>query len=257
MANDQSEVSSLTRIPSRSLTEEVISSIEEAIRSSVFKPGQKLQSEPALAAQLGVSRNTLREAVNILVDKGVLYRMRGIGTFVSGQSEYMLQTNLERVLSTSQLIRNKGYEPGQRRFRSNTEDASDIIAKQLQIELGQQLLHISRIRTVDEIPVIFSEEYVPMEILGNVPLPEEAKGLNNWSIYNFLSDAGYNIDMAVTRIKSILTDRNLARLLEIKEGQPILRMEQIHFSKNYIKPVLYCINYHNDSIIDVEVIRKG
>jgi len=256
MATDQTDLSSLSRIPSRSLTEEVISSIEEAIRSGIFKPGQKLQSEPTLASQLGISRNTLREAVNILVDKGVLYRMRGIGTFISGQSEYMLQTNLEQVLSTSQLIRSKGHEPGQRRFRVNTETASDATARQLQIEVGQQVLHISRIRTVDKIPVIFSDEYVPMELLSTVAQPDEAKDMANWSIYEYLAEAGYTIDMAVTRIKSMLTDHHLSRLLEIKEGQPILRLEQIHFSKNYVKPVLYCINYHNDSMIDVEVIRK-
>jgi GntR family transcriptional regulator len=257
MTNSQDEISALTRIPNRSLTEEVITRIEEAIRTSLFKPGQKLLSEPALAAQLGVSRNTLREAVHILVDKGVLYRLRGIGTFVTGQSEYMLQTNLERVVGTSQLIRNKGLVPGQREFKLSIEISTEYIAQKLQIEQGEKVLHISRIRTADSIPVILSEEYIAMNLLDDVELPFGAEELDNWSIYGYLAQAGYVIDMAGTRIKSLVADRRLARLLEIKEGQPLLSMEQIHYSNNSLKPILYCINYHNDNIIDVEVVRKG
>jgi GntR family transcriptional regulator len=257
MSNNQQDVASLSSIPNRSLAGEVISRIVEAIRTSIFKPGQKLPGEPALAVQLGVSRNTLREAMNILVDKGVLYRMRGIGTFVSGQSEFMLQTSLERVVGTSQLIRNKGHVPGQRGFKLTIETPSETIAKKLQFDPSQKVLHISRIRTADGIPVILSEEYIPLELLEGIALPYEAESCDNWSIYEYLAQAGYSIDMAGTRIKSLLAGRSLARLLEIKEGQSLLCLEQIHFSNNYLKPVLYCINYHNDTIIDVEVVRKG
>jgi GntR family transcriptional regulator len=257
MINGQQEITGLSRIPNRSLTEEVLVRMEEAIRTSVFKPGQKLPSEPALASQLGVSRNTLREAVNILVDKGVLYRLRGIGTFVSGQSEFMLQTNLERVVGTSQLIRSKGHIPGQCGFKLTIEAPTETIAQKLQIEINQKVVHISRIRTADEIPVILSEEYYSLDLLQGVELPYEAEKLDNWSIYEYMAQAGYVIDMAGTRIKSLVADRRLARLLEIKEGQPLLSMEQVHFAGNSHKPVLYCINYHNDNIIDVEVVRKG
>jgi len=257
MSNNQQANSGLLRIPNRSLNEEVLSRVEEAIRTAVFKPGERLPSEPVLASQLGVSRNTLREAVNILVDKGVLYRMRGIGTFVSGQSEFMLQTNLERVVGTSQLIRNKGHLPGQHGFKLSVETPPEAITKKLQIEAGQQVLHISRIRTADGIPVILSEEHIPMELLHGISLPYEAENCENWSIYDYLSQAGYTIDMAVTRIKSLVADRNLAKLLDIKVNQSLLCLEQIHFSNNHLRPVLYCVNYHNDNIIDIEVIRKG
>jgi GntR family transcriptional regulator len=257
MANNQQEISSLSRIPNRSLTEEVLQRVEEAIRTSVFKPGQKLPSEPVLASQLGVSRNTLREAINILVDKNVLYRARGIGTFVSNQSEFMLQSNLERVVGTSQLIRSKGHIPGQRGFKMASEIPGETIAKKLQIDPLQEVLHISRIRTADEIPVILSEEYISLELLQDTALPYEAEGCDNWSIYEYLARAGYSIDMAGTRIKSLIADRRLARLLEIKEGRSLLCLEQLHFSNSYPKPILYCVNYHNDTIIDIEVVRKG
>lgn len=257
MSSNQPIVSGLPRIPNRSLAEEVIYRVEEAIRASVFKPGERLPSEPVLAGQLGVSRNTLREAVNTLVDKGVLYRMRGIGTFVSGPSEFMLESNLERVVGTSQLIRSKGHVPGQRDFKLVVEPATESLAKKLQIEPGQDVLRVSRIRTADNIPVIVSEECIPIELLQGVALPYAAEGCDNWSIYEYLAEAGYPIDMAVTRIKSLVADRNLALLLEIKSNQSLLCLEQTHFSNNYRKPVLYCVNYHNDRIVDVEVIRRG
>lgn len=257
MSNNQQDMSGLARIPNRSLPGEVIARVEEAIRTSIFKPGERLPSEPVLAGQLGVSRNTLREAINTLVDKGVLYRMRGIGTFVTGQSEFMLQSNLERLMGTSQMIRNKGHVPGQRGFKLAVEIPPEQVAKKLQIDPTSEVVHITRIRTADGIPVILSEEYFSSELLGESSLPYDAENCENWSIYEFLGQAGFSIDMAVTRIKSQEVDGHLAQLLEMKKGKTLLCLEQIHFSNNYLKPVLYCINFHNDTIIDVEVVRRG
>jgi GntR family transcriptional regulator len=257
MSNNQQLPSPLARIPSRSRSEEVVVRIEEAIRSSVFKPGQQLPSEPVLADQLGVSRNTLREAINSLIEKGVLYRSRGVGTFVTVQSEIMLQTNLEQVVGTSSIIRSKGYEPGQRGFKMLVENADDWVAQRLQIEPGSKVLHISRIRTASLTPVISSEEYIPMDLLDGKPLPEGTADCDNWSIYEYIHQTGFEISMAMTHIKATMSDRHLAKVLEIKEGQPLLRLEQIHYSNAFLRPVLFCVNYHNDNIIDVEVVRKG
>src|SRR5215470_13900354 len=87
-------------------------SIRRAVREGRLKPGEQLPSEPELAESLGVSRSTLRDALRILVSEGTLLRRRGVGTFVSTDPLMSIQDGLENLSSTSELIRNHGYEPG-------------------------------------------------------------------------------------------------------------------------------------------------
>jgi GntR family transcriptional regulator len=257
MLDNLQEAELISRIPNRPLTVEIIERIEDAIRDGLFKPGQQLPSEPNLAQQLGVSRNTLREAMKSLIDKGLLSRNRGVGTFVTYQPNLVLTTSLDQVVSTSEVIRAKGQEPGQRNFTWSVEKLPELIAARLNKAPGDLALYISRLRTANNIPVILSEEYIPVELVDVKNTFGQETNYNNWSVYKFLAQHGYEVSSVVTHIRSVTADRKLARLLEIKEGQPLLRLDQLHFSKFFPNPVLYCTNFHNDRLIDVTVYRKG
>jgi GntR family transcriptional regulator len=257
MLDNLQETELISRIHSRPLTVEIIERIEDAIRDGLYKPGQQLPSEPTLAQQLGVSRNTLREALKSMIDKGLLSRNRGVGTFVTFQPDLVLTTSLDQVVSTSDVIRGKGQEPGQRNFTWSVEKLSETVATRLRKAPGDLALCISRLRTANKVPVILSEEYIPLELVDvNNSFGLEAND-NNWSVYKFLAQHGYEVTSVVTHIRAVTADRKLARLLEIKEGQPLLRLDQLHFSKFFPNPVLYCTNFHNYRLIDVTVYRKG
>ena len=255
--SDNNNNSGLKKIVYPSITDEVINQLLNAIRSEIFSPGEKLPSEPVLANQMGVSRNTLREALNTLIEKGYLYRQRGVGTFVTPQSGVMLSANLANVVSTSLLIKNQKKTPGQKSFSYKFEPASKEIAGKMQVAEKDQVMHISRVRTANGIPVIQSEEYIPGDLPGLDYDFDKCETMGNWSIYDHLKKYDYAVKSIITHVHAIAADKELAVRLEVEENTPLLCLEQTQFANSYIKPVLYCMNYHNDKIINFMLVRTG
>jgi GntR family transcriptional regulator len=239
-----------------SITDEVANQILNAIREDVYIPGDKLPSEPDLAEQMGVSRNTLREAMNTLIEKGYLYRQRGIGTFITLQSAVMLKANLADVVGTTALISNQNKIPGQIDFMYQYELPSKQVAENLQITETVEVMHISRVRTADGIPVIKSEEYFCSGINGMDYDLAPYTNSQNWSIYEHFLKANYRIQTVITRVHAIIADKEMASKLKLEENTTLLFMESTHFSSTHAKPIMYSLNYHNDKILNLMLVRS-
>jgi GntR family transcriptional regulator len=257
--NQPDEISniSITPINHRSLTEEIVERITDAIETEQLMPGQKLPSEPKFADQLGVSRNTLREAINILVENDLLYRSRGVGTFVSKKVPIKLVTDMEKVVSTTDVIKNQGCIPGVEDFSYKLIPANTLLAQKLNIAQKEHLLIISRTRTANGIPVTRSNEHIPLFI--NELILDQLINVSknkNWSLYELLKSAGYAPSYEVSRIRAIIAEGDLAKKMGVPEGDPLLCFEQTHFSIKRNEPILYCVNYHNHKIIEPIFIRK-
>lgn len=226
--------------------------IRQAIQSGQLQPGERLPSEPEFSNQLGVSRTTLRDAVRILLNSGVLERRRGVGTFVSQNPLINIQEGLETLLSTTDVIRQQGYEPGTIKSRWETIPANDILAKALDITPGDLIDHLSRTRTANGVPVIQSEEYLPTGILDTDKLTNQA---GDWSLYDSLKQQSLEIFTATCKINPIIADQRLASLLKVPQNHSLLLLRQTHYTSNN-KPILYCENYHNSSIIEFHIVRR-
>jgi GntR family transcriptional regulator len=144
--------------------------LRDAIRQGRLSPGQRLPGENEFAEQLGVSRSTLREAVRMLLTQGVLERRHGVGTFVTNSTLLTIEEGLEALTSTTELIRQHGYEPGTAEFRSEIVPASPQLAVILNAPPATPVLHISRTRTANHEPVIQAEEYILVSELGEATL---------------------------------------------------------------------------------------
>lgn len=245
------------QINSGSVTSEVADKIIGAIKKGLFEPGDQLPSEPKLADQLGVSRNTVREAVNGLVEKGLLLKKRGIGTFISFQSPRLIRSNLARAFGTSELIQSQDMLPGQEGFGWTTEVPSDHVLHNLELPSGTEVLHISRTRTADNRPFSYSDEYIPLGLEGIQYDFSFIDADKNWSMYEFFEKRGYEVNSVVTHVHAIKADKEISHKLKIQPGTPILQLEQTHYSNNLLKPFLFGINYHNDKIIDMMIVRAG
>ncbi len=230
----------------------IVSSIREAILDGRLSPGEQLPSEPAFATQLGVSRTTLRDALRILVNDGVLERRRGVGTFVASSALIHFHEGLETLLGTTELIRAQGYQPGTAEFKWETTPASETLAGIFEIPPGSQLLHISRTRTANGIPVIHSDEYLPVDLLS----PDAIDGLDgDWSLYELLHANNQGVVSAVSKVIPTTADESIAARLHVQVGHPLLILRQTHYSHDR-QPVLYCENFHNSTLIEFQVLRK-
>ena len=203
-----------------SITDGVMNQIFNSIRTDVISPGEKLPSENDLADQMGVSRNTVREAINTLIEKGILFRQRGVGTFVTPQSGVMLKTNLSNMMGTSNLIASQKKMPGQRDFSYRYELPSKHIAESLQIPETDEVIHISRVRTANGVSVIDSEEYFSANIPGLDHDLAYCEKLDNWSIYDYFQKANYSIQSVITHVHAISADKEMSIKLVSRKIHP-------------------------------------
>jgi GntR family transcriptional regulator len=252
MSNNIHQTISFSNPVSEPLPELIAESIRQAINDEQLKPGRQLPGEPQFATQLGVSRTTLRDAVRILVSEGILERRRGVGTFVTDNPLVNIHEGLETLLGTTTLIRKKGYIPGTSESKWETIAAPEHLAEILEIPPGTPLIHLSRTRTANDIPVIHCEEYLPVTIIG----PEKFKGASgDWSLYKLLKEAGSSVVSAVCKLTPVVADQRLAACLHVHLHHPLLLLRQTHYAGDH-RPILYCENYHNSSVIEFHLIRK-
>jgi len=227
--------------------------LRDAIRQGKLNPGQRLPGENEFAKQLGVSRTTLRAAVEMLLAQKILERRHGIGTFVANGSLMMIAEGLESLVSTTAIIRRHGYEPGTADLKCEVIPASPQLAETMNVAPDTSLIHLSRTRTANRKPVIQAEEYIPTSILDPNSIPSRR---SDWSLYDLLRDAGSPIASAICKIRAVTANAPLARQLKVPLRYPLLLLTQIHYGQEH-QPILYCENYHNSAVIDFQVLRHG
>ncbi|MCF4121196.1 GntR family transcriptional regulator [Antribacter sp. KLBMP9083] len=202
---------------------QISSRIEAAIHDGTLPAGSRLENEVALGNRLGLSRPTIRRAIQELVDKGLLVRRRGIGTqVVHGKvSRSVALTSLYEDLERS------GQKPETRVLSIETGEADEKIAEALGVAPGSPVLHIRRLRSADEVPIA---------ILDNV-LPEEFTGLNpddlsKHGLYQLLRAQGVSVRVAKQRIGARDATTQEAALLDIPKGSAVLTMSRTAFDNS-------------------------
>jgi GntR family transcriptional regulator len=146
----------MTEIPPARTPEEVRRVLAEQIGSGRLRPGQRLGAERALAAELGVSQATLRQALAVLADGGVVRRVpgRGGGTFVA---KGKIERDLSRIVGVPALLRSQGVVAGSRVLSARLAEADDVTAQALRARPGELVIDLVRIRLADGSP--FSLEH--------------------------------------------------------------------------------------------------
>ena len=146
----------MTEVPAGRTPEEVRRALAEQIGSGRLRPGQRLGAERALAAELGVSRATLRQALAVLEEGGVVRRVpgRGGGTFVA---KGKIERDLSRIVGVPALLRSQGVVAGTRVLSARLAEADDVTAQALRARPGELVIDLVRIRLADGSP--FSLEH--------------------------------------------------------------------------------------------------
>jgi len=202
---------------------QVSSRLEAAIRSGDIPSGARLENEIAIGQRLGLSRPTVRRAIQELVDKGLLVRRRGIGTqVVQGQVTRQVElTSLYEDLQTAH------HEPGTRVLAHEIVQATDTIASGLGVQAGDDVVYIRRQRSTDGIPVAVLENYLPAEFRDITTEQLEQRGL-----YQLLRARGVAIQIAKQKIGARRVHGDESELLDIEKGGPVLTMERIAFDNS-------------------------
>jgi GntR family transcriptional regulator len=219
--------------------EEVRRALGDRIDSGQLRPGQRLGAERALAAELGVSRATLRQALAVLEEAGVVRRVpgRGGGTFVA---KGKIERDLSRIVGVPALLRSQGVLAGTRVLSARLAEVDDIAAQALHARPGDLVVDLVRIRLADGSPFSLEHAKLPAKRFpGLLELPLGG------SVYELMDEHFATKPVkAVERIEVVLASPDEAMILDIEPGAPLLAItrtatdadgEPIEFSRDLFR----------------------
>jgi len=212
---------------------------------------EKLPSEQEFSKMMGVSRNTVREAIRILEQEGVLYSRHGVGTFIISQNG-KLNTCISILESATKIISDHGYTPGTLSAHTEVFPADKRIAELLGIEEGQKVFYIERVRTADDEPVVFVQDYIKYQ----EGMEEEYAQEPHESLLSFLKDNyDFMIGHVVCGIRAAISDSNIQEKLHLSSMSALLHLEQSHYN-NKGELIFYSDSYFLNDKFNFNVIRK-
>jgi DNA-binding GntR family transcriptional regulator len=202
---------------------QVAQQLEHAIESGQLPSGTRLDGELALAEQLGVSRPTLRRAIEYLVDRGYLIRRRAVGTQV-------VHPKVRRPVELSSLyddLTASRKNPRTKVLAIDRVPATDAVAHALGLEDGDDVLALERLRYADDKPLAVMRNWLPV---GVVEL--DARQLEVTGLYQLMRAAGVNLHLASQTIGARGATAPEARLLQARKGEPLLTMARTTYNEN-------------------------
>lgn len=213
----------LTRSSAGTLYNQILAALVGAIRAGEIGVGDKLPTEADLVDTYGVSRTTARRALDELHRQGLVRREPGRGTFLADPK---IHADLPYLHSFSEEIRRLGYEPGARLLTREEVVADPKIAERLGVGAGSPAMYVRRLRTADGHPIFVCDSHLPLE---RFPALRQADYSVN-SLYKLFEEVvGKRISRAAQWISAGAADAEVAELLELEAGSPILKLERVTY----------------------------
>jgi DNA-binding GntR family transcriptional regulator len=201
---------------------QVAQAIEAAIIDGRLPPGTRFDNEVQLAEQLGLSRPTMRRALQYLVDKGVLVRRRGIGTRV-------VQPKVRRPLGLSSLYEDLsagGQTPTTRVLSLDVEPATPAVAQMLRLDVETPVTVLVRLRSAAELPIARMTNYLPHTIIPGLTDALTVETLATSGLYQVIRGLGIQLHAADQTIGARTATAEEARLLGEGRGAALLTMQR-------------------------------
>ncbi|MFE2291399.1 GntR family transcriptional regulator [Streptomyces sp. NPDC059452] len=191
--------------------------LEAAVEQGLLPPGTLLGNEIELAARLGLSRPTVRQAIQSLVDKGLMVRRRGVGTQV-------VHSQVRRPLELSSLyddLEAAGQRPATKVLRTAKEPATAEIAAALGLPEGTEVHLVERLRYAHDEPMALLRNHLPPDLLD---LPD--RELESTGLYRMMRASGITLHSARQSVGARAATVGEARALGEEAGAPLLTMER-------------------------------
>jgi DNA-binding GntR family transcriptional regulator len=195
--------------------------IEAAIEAGQLAPGDRLENEISLADRWGLSRPTMRRAIQELVDKGLLVRRRGIGTQV-------VHGRVKRPMDLTSLfddLARSDQKPATQVLERELAPAPAAVAERLGVPAGTQVLKLDRLRSARGEPLAVMHNWLPADLAPVLT----AEALETRGLYELMRGTGVHLRIATQRIGARGATTREARLLALRKGAPLLTMERVTY----------------------------
>lgn len=198
----------------------------DQIRTGEFRPGEPIPSLQEIAARLGVSQMTARQAIHTLCDQGVMYSKQGKGTFISGIKK---EKNFRQVFSFTEEARQRGATPSSRVLSFRLQASSREVRTALGMSRGQKVFRLRRVRFSDGLPMAIECSCLPQPLFPGLLDTFDPAG----SLYQVLTER-YGVQMAVTDevVEVGKASAEEAALLKVAAGSPVFLFTRTSYGEN-------------------------
>lgn len=219
MARPPASAPSLERGPGTSLHRQLFVVLRDEITRGVYASGA-LPKEEALGERFGVSRITVRRALADLASLGLVERRHGLGTFVRGD---LPKARARPSLGLIDGLRKAALETDVEVIEVALSVPPPDVAALLQLAPDEKAVHALRLRSIDGVPVMLTDAWVPAQLGKRV----SASALRKHALYEILMAQGVKFGRVVQEITAEVADPARARLLQVETGAPLLKMVRL------------------------------
>jgi GntR family transcriptional regulator len=205
---------------------QIAEDLRQAISDGTLKPGDRLDNELDLTQRLGVSRPTVRQAIQRLVDQGLVVRRRGLGTVV-GPPRILRPVALTSLYDD---LKASDRHPVTTVLAAVHIEADPEVAAVLSLAPGDRVLSLERLRFADGAPLAFMRNYLPAALLESWGVrPEDA--LRTMGLYELLRSHGVHLHAGQQVIGARKATLHEGKLLEVPRNATVLTMTRTTFDK--------------------------
>lgn len=195
---------------------------------TAMKADERLPSEREICVQYGVSRATVRQALEALEHMGRIYRVQGRGTFVSPRKVHQ---GLPHFYSFSTAMKKLGKKPVSLVLSFSEQSADSYLAEKLKAKEGMAVYRILRLRLADNEPMLLDTSYLPEERFPGLTKEDLEKS----PMYQlFRTRYGVEISHAIETFQSVQTDARTAQYLGMSRAVPCLRIERSTYERDAV-----------------------
>lgn len=216
-----------------------------------YHDGGKIPGEHELAELLGVNRGTIRQALNLLEQEGIVNRQQGDGTYANSRI-ININTRIDEFIEFKELIKRSGFEVTQIQLDIYKANATKEQAKHLLIEPNSPLLVSNILLLADGVPAIYVQDNIPLELIAEEYDPSELE----ISLFDFVERRCHTrIDYVTSEITSRVCGDDLAKILKIEAWQSLLQFRSTVYN-NENEPIMYSTVCFRTDIIRYHAVLK-
>lgn len=202
--------------------------LSDNIEKGIWEPMQRIPGEPELCRSFGVSRTVVRQALREMEFEGLVVREKGRGTFVAAP-RISSRSLVHSLAGFYEDMAERGLEPVNQILEQTIMPADQKIAEHLSLEAMEPVIKLTRLRFVQEEPIVWVRSCIPYEMCRGLIQAD----LSNQSLYAFMErECSLQIYKGWRRIDAVAASDEEAGLFAIEAGSPLLRMESVSYLKD-------------------------
>lgn len=233
------------------ISDRIVASLLDQLRNGRYADTDHLPAEVDLAAQMGVSRTVIRDALSEMERAGYIERVRGIGTVVN-RAVLNLRSRLDQKLEYYDLIRSFGSYPHADGIQISSLRAGEEMAASLEIHPGDELICVKKRVLADTAPVIYSINYLPRALFGSRDITRLDLTASAFDILE--QECHQQVSSNVAHLKASCGDETIRAAMRLAPGEAMLLLDEVCYNR-LCKPVMRSLSYYTN-FFDFSILRK-